>query len=280
MSNPLENFYRTKEIYVKLPTQGKWYKNPPKLSVNNEIGVMPMTIKDEIILKIPDSLYNSEAIFLVLKSIVPDIDDPYEITIPDVDVILIASRAVTQGNDLGIAVKCPNCKEIHEYSINIPMMLSNLKHIKDDTEIEIKGLVLKLKPNTLATMTANSMQKVEIAKMKSMVTQSDENSDYSKVKLLMEESLQKMTAASLAVIADQISSVKMPDGTIITNFKHILEWIQNLDKRSVDIISENAKHLNDNGIQKIHKFTCGNENCNHEFETTIEFNPTFFFTRN
>jgi hypothetical protein len=280
MSNPLENFYRTKEIYVKLPTQGKWYKNPPKLSVNNEIGVMPMTIKDEIILKIPDSLYNSEAIFLVLKSIVPDIDNPYEITIPDVDVILIASRAVTQGNDLGIAVKCPNCKEIHEYSINIPMMLSNLKHIKDDTEIEIKGLVLKLKPNTLATMTANSMQKVEIAKMKSMVTQSDENSDYSKVKLLMEESLQKMTAASLAVIADQISSVKMPDGTIITNFKHILEWIQNLDKRSVDIISENAKHLNDNGIQKIHKFTCGNENCNHEFETTIEFNPTFFFTRN
>lgn len=280
MSNPLENFYRTKEIYVKLPTQGKWYKNPPKLSVNNEIGVMPMTIKDELILKIPDSLYNSEAIFLVLKSIVPDIDDPYEITIPDVDVILIASRAVTQGNDLGIAVKCPNCKEIHEYSINIPMMLSKLKHIKDDTEIEIKGLVLKLKPNTLATMTANSMQKVEIAKMKSMVTQSDENSDYSKVKLLMEESLQKMTAASLAVIADQISSVKMPDGTIITNFKHILEWIQNLDKRSVDIISENAKHLNDNGIQKIHKFTCGNENCNHEFETTIEFNPTFFFTRN
>ena len=280
MSNPLENFYRTKEIYVKLPTQGKWYKTPPKLSVNNEIGVMPMTIKDEIILKIPDSLYNSEAIFLVLKSIVPDIDDPYEITIPDVDVILIASRAVTQGNDLGIAVKCPNCKEIHEYSINIPMMLSNLKHIKDDTEIEIKGLVLKLKPNTLATMTANSMQKVEIAKMKSMVTQSDENSDYSKVKLLMEESLQKMTAASLAVIADQISSVKMPDGTIITNFKHILEWIQNLDKRSVDIISENAKHLNDNGIQKIHKFTCGNENCNHDFETTIEFNPTFFFTRN
>jgi hypothetical protein len=280
MSNPLENFYRTKEIYVKLPTQGKWYKNPPKLSVNNEIGVMPMTIKDELILKIPDSLYNSEAIFLVLKSIVPDIDDPYEITIPDVDVILIASRAVTQGNDLGIAVKCPNCKEIHEYSINIPMMLSKLKHIKDDTEIEIKGLVLKLKPNTLATMTANSMQKVEIAKMKSMVTQSDENSDYSKVKLLMEESLQKMTAASLAVIADQISSVKMPDGTIITDFKHILEWIQNLDKRSVDIISENAKHLNDNGIQKIHKFTCGNENCNHEFETTIEFNPTFFFTRN
>lgn len=280
MSNPLENFYRTKEIYVKLPTQGKWYKNPPKLSVNNEIGVMPMTIKDELILKIPDSLYNSEAIFLVLKSIVPDIDDPYEITIPDVDVILIASRAVTQGNDLGIAVKCPNCKEVHEYSINIPIMLSNLKDIKDDTEIEIKGLVLKLKPNTLATMTANSMQKVEIAKMKSMVTQSDENSDYSKVKLLMEESLQKMTAASLAVIADQISSVKMPDGTIITNFKHILEWIQNLDKRSVDIISENAKHLNDNGIQKIHKFTCGNENCNHEFETTIEFNPTFFFTRN
>lgn len=280
MSNPLENFYRTKEIYVKLPTQGKWYKNPPKLSVNNEIGVMPMTIRDELILKIPDSLYNSEAIFMVLKSIVPDIDDPYEITIPDVDVILIASRAVTQGNDLGVAVKCPNCKEIHEYSINIPMMLSKIKHINNDTEIEIKGLSIKLKPNTLATLTAHSMQKIEIDKMKSLVIQSSETNDYNKVKALMEESLQKMTAASLTVIADQIASVTTPDGNVVTEFKHILEWVQNLDKRSVDIISENAKVMNENGIQKIHKFTCGNENCNHEFETTIEFNPTFFFTRN
>jgi hypothetical protein len=280
MSNPLEEFYRSKEIYVKLPTQGKWYETPPKLSINNELGIMPMTVKDELILKIPDSLYNSEAIFMVLKSIVPDIADPYKIMIPDVDVILIASRAVSQGTEMSVAVKCPVCKDISEYSINIPALLNKIKTIEDDTEIEVKGLAIKLKPNTLATLTANSMQKVEIAKLKTLIALAEENNNFAKTKLLMEESLQKMAAASLAVIADQIFSITTPDGTTVTDFDHILQWIQNLDKRSVDIISENAKHLNDNGIQKNHTFTCGNESCNHSFDAPIEFNPTFFFTRN
>ena len=56
MSSILEDFYRSKEIFIKLPTGGKWYKNKPHLSVTNEIGIMPMTTKDEMILKIPDSL--------------------------------------------------------------------------------------------------------------------------------------------------------------------------------------------------------------------------------
>jgi hypothetical protein len=68
MKNPLSDYYREKEIYVKLPTQGKWYKNKPNLNKDGEIGVRPMTLKDEMLLKIPDSLYNGESLYEVFKS--------------------------------------------------------------------------------------------------------------------------------------------------------------------------------------------------------------------
>jgi len=280
MNNPLEDFYRSKEIYIKLPTQGRWYKNPPTLTGSGEIGVMPMTVKDELLLRIPDSLYNSEALFLVLKSIAPDIADPYEISIPDVDSILIASRAVTQNKEYNIAVKCPKCFEISDYSLNIPAMLSKLKTIDPDLEIEIKGLKLKLKPNTLATLTASSIETVETSKLKTIIAETEKRGEFAKAKEMVEVSLQRISAASMAVVADMIESVTTPKGDVVTDFKDILAWIQNLDKRSVDIIKKEGDHLNDNGIQKIHKFTCGNENCSHEFETKVEFNPTFFFTTN
>jgi hypothetical protein len=250
MNNPLEDFYRSKEIYVKLPTQGRWYKNPPKLTGSGEIGVMPMTVKDELLLRIPDSLYNSEALFLVLKSIVPDIIDPYEISIPDVDSILIASRAVTQNKEYNIAVKCPKCFEISDYSLNIPAMLSKLKTINPDLEIEVKGLKLKMKPNTLATLTASSIETLETNKLKAIIAETEKRGEFAKAKEMVELSLQRISAASMAVVADMIESVTTPKGDVVTDFNNILAWIQNLDKRSVDIIKKEGDHLNDNGIQK------------------------------
>ena len=100
--NPLTNFYRSKEIYVKSPTQGKWYTQPPKLTEDGEIGVLPMTLQDEIRMNIPDSLYNGESLFELFKSICPDIIDPYEIAMPDVDVLLLASRAATYNKKMTI----------------------------------------------------------------------------------------------------------------------------------------------------------------------------------
>ena len=36
--------------------------------------------------------------------------------------------------------------------------------------------------------------------------------------------------------------------------------------------------MNINGIPKTFDFTCPEENCGHQFETAVEFNPSFFFT--
>ena len=63
MYNPLQDYYRNKEIFVRLTTKGNWMEEKPNLTAEHEIGVRPMTIADEMKLNIPDTLYNGEALF-------------------------------------------------------------------------------------------------------------------------------------------------------------------------------------------------------------------------
>lgn len=275
MNNPLSDFYREKSIFVKLPTGGKWYKQKPKLTADGEIGVMPMTMKDEMLFKIPDSLYNGESLYEVLKSIVPDIADPYEISIPDVDVILLASRAVSTDTELPIDARCPHCGETTSYSINIPMILSKIKPIASDTEVEIKNLIIRLRPNTLASVTASSMQGVESARLLAAVgTEQNQNT-----KDLLQKSLEKATAAGIGVLADSIESITMPNGTVVTDQAHIMQWVANSDANTTTVIKKLSMDLNKNGIQNEFPFSCSNESCAKEFVSSVEFNPTFFFTK-
>ena len=49
-NNPLEDFYRQKEIYITLPTQGRWLSEEPGLSADGELGVKPLSLNDEMLL--------------------------------------------------------------------------------------------------------------------------------------------------------------------------------------------------------------------------------------
>lgn len=274
MNNPLLDFYREKEIYVTLPTQGKWYKNKPKLTDDGEIGVMPMTMKDEMLLNIPDSLYNGESLYEIFKSIVPDIIDPYEISIPDVDVLLLASKAVSNGPELPIDARCPHCQTLTSYSISLTKILSKVKKVELDTEVEVKKLKIKMRPNTLASVTASSMQSIESARYILKMKKDDPEQNHDMIK----RSLETATAAGIGVLADAIESIELPNGTIVTDFDQILDWVKNSDASTISVLKKLSVKMNDSGIEKTFSFTCGNEECNKEFTAPVEFNPAFFFT--
>ena len=164
MQNPLEDYYRQKEIYVPLPTQGLWYENKPNLTDDGEIGVLPMTLNDEMLLNIPDTLYNGESIFNLMKSIVPDIIDPTEISLPDVDVILLASRAMTYDKKMQVESKCTHCEKFSAYEMSIPDILSQINLIKGGVTIELEKLQIELRPNTLKSMNAYNIKNLTITK--------------------------------------------------------------------------------------------------------------------
>jgi hypothetical protein len=271
--NPLQSFYRNREVYVELPSEYRYFSEKPKVN-NGEIGIMPMSTRDEMLLKIPDTLYNGEALFEIIKSVAPDIVDPYETVLPDLDIILLATRIATYGKDMEIQSRCSHCNTASLYSIDISSVLSKLQKIPKDYDLEIDGLVIRLKPNTVQTITANRLGQLEIEKVLSGVKADEElPSIMEKFKL----SLEKTTAANLAVYADSVESVTMPDGTVVKNIEHILEWLTNSNAKTLSQIRKHSARLNQNGIQKVFDFTCTNEACGQNFKGPVEFNPAFFF---
>ena len=277
MTQSLSDFYRTKEIYTKLPSGGKWYNSPVNLTDDGEIGVFPMSYKDEMLLRIPDSLYNGEALFDVIKSICPDITDPYEIALIDVDVILIASRISTNEGQMQVTATCPHCKTSENYLLGIANILSQIKVI-DSIEIDLpNNLSVKFRPNTLKSINANQIKITEASTITMNLKNDLPPADAKKV---FEDSLGKTTAASLLLIADSIESITLPDGLVVSDIQEILEWLYNIDSGTMKQLQKANTMQNVNGIDEMFNFVCSNDECQQEFKSPVEFNPSFFFTNN
>ena len=60
--NPLKQYFRAIKMYLKIPS-GTSYYSPDVITFTDggEVGVLPMTGNDELILKNPDALLNGEA---------------------------------------------------------------------------------------------------------------------------------------------------------------------------------------------------------------------------
>lgn len=274
MENPLSNFYRSKEVYVKLPSEYRYFTVKPNVSNDDELGVMPMSSKDEMLLKIPDTLYNGEVLFEIIKSIVPDIVDPYEVTLPDVDIILLATRIATYGKDMDVSVKCPHCNKSGNYAIDIPSLLAKVKPIPANHEIEINSLNVKFKPNSLKTVSANRIASLETQKLARQMSAEDPPET---TRLKFKDALERATAANFVLTADTIESVTLPDGSVVSNIDQIIDWMSNTDTKTIKVLKKQGEIVNDNGLQKTFKFVCSNEECEKDFSSSIEFNPAFFF---
>jgi hypothetical protein len=277
MTKSLQDFYRHKEIYIKLPTEGKWYTSQINLNDQNEIGIMPMSFKDEMLLSIPDSVYNGESLFEILKSILPDMENPYEILMPDVDIILLASKINSNDGEMTVDAQCSHCETQEQYSIKIVNILNQMKTI-NPIELELSnGLIISFKPNSLRSVTTNQ---IKISEMTTILSNFDSGADRKQQHQLFQESLEKTTAANLVLIADSIEHILLPSGEKINDLQSILDWITNSDGKTVKKLQEMSAQVNNNGIDKSFKFECSNEECGKEFSSDVEFNPTFFFTNN
>ena len=277
MQNPLEDYYRQKEIYVPLPTQGLWYKNKPNLTDDGEIGVLPMTLNDEMLLNIPDTLYNGESIYTLIASITPDIVDPKEVSLPDVDVILLASRAMTYDKKMQVESKCVHCEKFSSYEMSIPDILSRINLIKGGVTIEIDGLQIELRPNTLRSMNAFNIKNLTTTQLVQKLSNSEGDRKEELSKNYM-DSLKEITIANIELLSDAIVKVTTPDGKEVIDQASIQQWLANAKKSVLTQIENNSRKLNLNGLPDTYDFTCSHEECGKKFKGTVEFNPSFFFS--
>jgi hypothetical protein len=124
--NPLLSVLRQPKIYIRLPSQGKYWKEGSlNISVSGEYPVYSMTARDELLMKTPDALLNGEGIAQVIQNCVPNVLDAWECPQVDVDTLLIAIRLATYGELMSISVNHPSIKDEQEfdYEINIREIL-------------------------------------------------------------------------------------------------------------------------------------------------------------
>ena len=128
MNNPLLDYARKAELSVKLPSDGNWYTSDiVKLNPLKEVEVYPMLPKDELTLINPDALLSGQANIDVIKSCVPAISNPELLLYPDLNVLLLAIKAATYGDELKLEITCPHCLEIKEQLKDKPEEITKLE---------------------------------------------------------------------------------------------------------------------------------------------------------
>jgi hypothetical protein len=272
-NNPLKQFFRRPALYLKLPSGGTGY-TPDIVQVpeNGELPVYPMTAIDEITSKTPDALFNGMAVVDIIKSCVPAIKDPWKITSVDLDSILVAIRAATNGNDMDIESICPECGEDSKYGLNLSTILAGFKPGDYSSTLKVGTLAIKFRPLTF--FETNNSQTVQF-EIQRIIGQLNDIEDEDKRLKASSEGLVKINEASMNLIATSIESISNGDDITVTERSFIVDYLKNCDRKTYDKIREHSMKLRETTETKPLHFTC--INCKHEYDQPFTLNISDFF---
>ena len=273
-ANPLNKYFRQPAIYVSLPSGTAYPPHVVTPSQTGELGVMPMTAKDEIRFKTPDALMNGQGVVDVIQSCVPDIKDAWQIKSYDLDTILVAIRVATYGETMEINFNVPGVNEKVSHTVNLPAILDQLKATKVDKDITLDdGLNITVRPLTYKDMTSTSLQTFQQQKMYSAI-QDSQLSDEDKAKRF-NDAYKTLTELNASIILKNMEKVTMTDGTAITDPAHIKEFIENANAVVVKEIEDKLTALRGQGAVKPLKLKATEDQIKNGAPVTYEVPVTF-----
>ena len=273
-ANPLNKYFRQPAIYVSLPSKTDYPTEVVTKSATGEIGIMPMTAKDEIRFKTPDALMNGQGVVDVLESCVPDINDAWQIKSYDLDTLLVAIRIATYGETMSISFTVPVINEQVEHSINLPAILDEIQKVQVQSVITLKdGLKIKVRPLTYREMTSTSLRTFQEQKMYSAV-QDSQLADDEKAKRF-NEAFKKLTDLNSEILLKNIESITMTDETVITDATHIKEFVDNANAKVIKEIETKLMDLRSQGAVKPLKMKATEDQIKRGAPTSYEVPVTF-----
>ena len=273
-TNPLNKYFRQPAIYVSLPSGTNYPPHVVTPQQTGELGVMPMTAKDEIRFKTPDALMNGQGVVDVIQSCVPDIKDAWQIKSYDLDTILVAIRIATYGETMEINFNVPGANENVSHTVNLPAILDQLRSTKVDSDIVLKdGLKITVRPLTYKDMTSTSLQTFQQQKMYSAI-QDSQLSDEDKA-ARFNDAFKTLTELNASILLKNIEKVTMTEGTEITDPGHIKEFIENANATIIKEIEDKLMQLRGQGAVKPLKLKATEEQIKKGAPATYEVPVTF-----
>lgn len=272
MTNPLQSYFRKPGMHLALLSKGRF--NKVNFSPSGEISVLPMTAMDEIILNNPDSLLNGRAMIELIKSCCPDIEDPENLPMQDIDLLAFAIRMVSIKRNYDIKVKCPKCEHEFDWYIDINHAINEAKSIDFDSQIRLNDdLIVNIRPTPFKTSNKINLINYHEERILQNIL-SDELTPEEKVAKIS-ASVEKVSILGLEFMIDCVDSILTPTGEV-DNKEYIFEFLQNSPKEMTNIIRDSITHMNTHfGMPKSHTITCSE--CKHSWDQNLLYNPTDFF---
>ncbi len=276
-SNPLASYFRLPGLNVTLPTGGAFL--PSEAFAPNEDGtvpIYPMTAADEYLLKNPDALLSGYAIQKMLESCVPAIKNPSLISTPDLDVLLLAIRTVTYGENMDVTTACPKCGRENDFQAHLPSLIANVKPLPHEVSVRLTDAVVAyLRPYSFANASQVSLMTYNETRRLQAINANEATTDEVRERE-QKISLQKITDLQNNILAACVVKVVTPVAEV-TDAGHIGEFMLNISREWSAKIEARIGEIMALGMDKSVGVKCQTAVCGHEWETQIEFDPSSFF---
>ena len=242
-SNPLGQYYRQPQIYIKLPSGGRYYpKEVYTPTETGEIPILPMTAKDEMAFKTPDAMINGQSTVDVIKSCVPNLLDPWKMVNYDTDAVLLAIRIATYGETMDITFRVPGTEEDQQHSMNLPALLEDLGRIEiADSTTTSKGFKIDIQPLDYKTLTKIQIARFEQQKMYGTIDSSSMTEEQKQTAFA--KSFETLNMVNFSLLVDSIKSITTPKGDTVTDRAQLIEFCDKADTKTITEIQEKLSEL-------------------------------------
>ncbi len=238
-ANPLQKYFRQPKIYIKLPSNGKWYPNGSlEVTDNMEFPVYAMTARDELMFKTPDALLNGQSTVDVIQSCVPNIKNGWDIPTLDIDTLLVAIRIATYGEKLELTSKIPNTKLERKFDLDLRVVLDKFQNVAFDDTLTIDELTLTVRPQTYREFTKVATKTFEEQRIASVI-QEDDMTEEQKLEIF-NQAFQRLTSITVDMVMQGIVSIQTGED-VVTDKLHIQQFIQNADKKFYSSVVESME---------------------------------------
>jgi len=242
-SNPLGQYYRQPQIYIKLPSGGRYYpKEVFTPTETGEIPILPMTAKDEMAFKTPDAMINGQSTVDVIKSCVPNLLDPWKMVNYDTDAVLLAIRIATYGETMDITFRVPGTEEDQQHSMNLPALLEDIGRIDiADSTTTSKGFKIDIQPLDYKTLTKIQIARFEQQKMYGTIDSSSMTEEQKQTAFA--KSFETLNMVNFSLLVDSIKSITTPKGDTVTDRAQLIEFCDKADTKTITEIQEKLSEL-------------------------------------
>jgi hypothetical protein len=273
--NPLKQYFRQFKLFMKLPSGSTYYtQDAVQFTDTGEIGVLPMTGKDELILKNPDALLNGEALIEVIKSCVPGVKTPRVLLSNDIDALITAIRYATFDDSLETNLHCPACGHENTFKLDLQYALDNMEFLEPEYVANLEsGVSVFVRPHAFPDLLKGLHAQFEQNKLtraidSDTITDEERSAIFGKAFKAMSITTYELMLNSVVKVVDEANNIN------VTNKDHIKEFLFNIDNKSVDKISNLIRDINQIGIKRSFVAVC--QKCEHSWENEIDFNPVNF----